>query len=98
VVSRVFDRNGRQLGPDWSRCPVCNGLWRRWAKSLLPCHAKCLFSPDLQDDLLLVLDAFAGRVSHARLARDMGVSRPTLDANLHQARLRRLNRTTRRAA
>jgi hypothetical protein len=34
-------------GPHGPRpCPVCGRVWWPWAGSLLPCHARCLFTSD----------------------------------------------------
>lgn len=31
-------------GHPWQLCPVCKQKWRPWAGSLLPCHAKCIWT------------------------------------------------------
>ena len=71
---------------EWTACPVCGVPWRPAGGSLLPCHAKCLFTPELQDELLD--EAATERAQAERL----GVTKGIVRASLHAARRRRATR------
>lgn len=49
-------------------CPICNEYWMPWAGSFLPCHGKCLFTEEAQDDLLAI------NRTEQTLAKETGVS------------------------
>jgi hypothetical protein len=53
-------------------CPRCGKAWIKWAGSKLPCHARCLFTPELQDDIYQLRQRFV-RLTADRLAADLGV-------------------------
>lgn len=82
------ERLARSQPEVWRVCPVCKRSWRPWAGTKLQSHAKCAMAPELQEDLLGLLDAFP-RLTIPRLAMDMNVSVAVLRANLEAARKRR---------
>lgn len=53
-------------------CPRCGQPWFKWSSSKLPCHARCFWSEELQDDVYRLKVMF--KVSQARLAKDFNVS------------------------
>ena len=64
-------------------CPICGVAWRPWAFSRLPCHARCILSPEDQDALL------AENVTERIQAERLGVSTSVIRSNLAAARKRK---------
>jgi hypothetical protein len=64
-------------------CPICGERWRPAAGRVLPCHARCLFHEQAQDD---ILDGPDGPVV---VARHLGVPVKVIDAAMTAARKRR---------
>lgn len=65
-------------------CPVCDRWWQPWKGSILPCHARCLFS---RDELVrLHTIASQPEVRLGEMARWMGISLATLRGVLRIAR------------
>lgn len=61
-------------------CPVCGKFWRPWSGSLLPCHARCLWTQPAA--VALVYDTRPITV----LAQDVGVSIATVRAGIRQGK------------
>jgi hypothetical protein len=53
-------------------CPRCGEPWMKWSGSTLPCHARCFWSDELQDDVYRLKLRFP-RVSIPTLMRDFDV-------------------------
>ncbi len=58
----------------WRPCPVCGDRWRPWAGSLLPCHAKCMWTPE--GAMML----FRDRRTETRLETALGLTRSIIRA------------------
>ncbi len=77
---------------DFQRCSVCDGYWRPWAGSRLPCHARCLYSEVDQDELLRICEVPSFEYSVSDVARHLGVTLGILTASTRQAINRRSER------
>lgn len=65
----------RAMGKHPSRpCAVCGELWRPWAGSRLPCHARCLFTDEGRRELLALFRDETVLGGYAALAKHFGVS------------------------
>jgi hypothetical protein len=64
-------------------CPVCKEYWMPWAGSRLPCHGKCLFTEEAQDELL------DDPRTEQQIARDLGVTNSVVRAARGAARKRK---------
>jgi hypothetical protein len=53
-------------------CPVCGERWIPWAHSVLPCHARCLFTPEGKRALLAEYNASPLRADS--FARSKGIT------------------------
>lgn len=79
-------------GFEWQECGYgCGKPWRRWNGSKLKGHALCAASPDLQDDVLALVERFP-RATIARVAADLGVSSAVVRAWISAALKRRAAR------
>lgn len=76
----------------WSRCSVCGKPRQQYAGSKLATHAVCASSPELQDDVLVVIERFSPRLTQGRLAWDLGITVGVLRAWLSAALRRRAER------
>lgn len=63
-------------------CPVCGQLFRPWAGSYLPCHARCLMTEEEQDAMLY------SNKSNKQLSQELGVTLSVIRASINQARQR----------
>lgn len=70
-----WDRQG-----GWTTCPLCGEPWRPWARSLLPCHAKCIWT----DEGALVL--LRSPLSMRELSEMLGVTSSIVRAGIKQGR------------
>lgn len=91
-MSSKAERLARSQPEVWRVCPVCKRSWRPWAGTKLQSHAKCAFSPELQDEILGLYEAFSCvGLTMQRMADDLEVSISVVRANLKAARERRRN-------
>jgi len=81
------------MAPAIVTCPRCGRPRRVAPGSTLTCHALCLGSEALRDDLLDVSEAFS--VSNRKLAADLGVSTYVIHVWLRDALRRRRARIER---
>lgn len=77
---------------EFQQCPVCDGPWRPWAGSRLPCHARCLYAPADQDALLAICEAPAVDYTLSDVSAALGVTPGILTANTRCSINRRTER------